>query len=294
MAQARTSTEFSGMPESAIATGLEMLGLIGLAVDPVTNGLEAYQKAKARYYDLVLMDMQMPKMDGLEATKAIRSLPGWESTPILALTANAFGEDREACLASGMNDFISKPVEWKSLWALMLKWLQADLASRAVLRRDGASHSPLWAGHRFMTHGAAFQCRERATLRTLEALQHVNGMNLLAGLRGLLGNADRYVEILAQFVRHHSTEVALLSAALASGDGTAARHLAHSLKGAAGALGAERIADLAGSLEHALQPPGSAGWAAGRLVDVVDQIESELVDLAGALPPIHNSSKADR
>jgi HPt (histidine-containing phosphotransfer) domain-containing protein len=95
-----------------------------------------------------------------------------------------------------------------------------------------------------MTHGAAFQCRERATLRTLEALQHVNGMNLLAGLRGLLGNADRYVEILAQFVRHHSTEVALLSAALASGDGTAARHLAHSLKGAADALGAEGLPTL--------------------------------------------------
>ena len=79
--------------------------------------------AKRHHYTLILMDMQMPKLNGLDATRQIRALPGYEHTPILAMTANAFGEDRQTCLDAGMNDHIAKPVDPVLLFETLHKWL---------------------------------------------------------------------------------------------------------------------------------------------------------------------------
>jgi PAS domain S-box-containing protein len=100
-----------------------LLEAAGLQVDAATDGEQAVQRVSQGRYDLVLMDMQMPRMDGLAAARAIRALPGCGSLPILAMTANAFPEDRAACTAAGMSDFISKPVQASVLFAQLLRWL---------------------------------------------------------------------------------------------------------------------------------------------------------------------------
>lgn len=102
---------------------LALLGVAGLNVDLAVDGQQAVELARTRPYDLVLMDMQMPHMDGLDATREMRRLAGWADIPILALTANAFDADRRACQAAGMNDFIAKPMDASVLYQTLLKWL---------------------------------------------------------------------------------------------------------------------------------------------------------------------------
>jgi PAS domain S-box-containing protein len=161
---------------------LTLLGGLGLIIETANDGLEAVAKARNHHFDLILMDVQMPEMDGLDATKIIRTLPGGQDIPILAMTANAFDEDRRACVNAGMNDFVAKPVEPKILYATLAKWLSINPSKRDTVPANG---------------GAVEQSDWR------QRLLEIPGLEVERGLRNVGGKMTAYIRVLGLLVEHH-------------------------------------------------------------------------------------------
>lgn len=240
---------------------LSLLQEVGMLADLAGNGQEALDRARQSAYDLILMDMQMPVMDGLEATRLIRELPGYAATPILALTANAFGDDREQCLAAGMNDHISKPVNPDVLFDKLLCWLP---------RRQPEGNAPPPEASRAATGADAL----------LDALRGIPDLDAESGLHNLNHHAAAYGRLLRLFAESHADDAERLRAQLLAGARADARGIAHSLKGAAANLGLVAVRACATDIEAALR---DETVPADQVLARLPQLEQRIREISEAL-----------
>ena len=233
-----------------------------LSIDIAENGRDAVEKIGEHNYDLVLMDMQMPVMDGLAATRAIRLKPQFQTLPIIAMTANVMESDREKCAEAGMNDHLAKPIDPEALFACLLRWIKprAGISAAAYM---GNTLAPA------KTEPQSAQPSETVAFE-------IAGVDTKSALRRTGGNPKRYEMLLRKFAE--STAVEEIRDALAKGDMATGGRAAHSLKGAAANLGATAVAEAAGKVEKEIQagetaPPGLDGMAAS-LRNTVQAIQS--------------------
>lgn len=208
-----------------------LLQAVGLYCETAENGQVAVERVQEQHWDLLLMDIQMPVMDGLEATRAIRKMPEKADLPIIAMTANAFMEEKDACLEAGMNDHVGKPVDPDWLYELLIRWIPPREKNTPILPLEPTT------------------MEEDATELLMARLGTLDGLDLVNGLRSLQGNRSAYIRMLRLFVREHANNPAIFRTQLASADVNGLRLIAHSLKGAAATLGAERIRINAARLE---------------------------------------------
>jgi two-component system sensor histidine kinase/response regulator len=203
----------------------ELLSRLGLEVDIARNGREVLLKAREKpgRYAAILMDMQMPEMDGLEATRALRADQAFRDLPIIAMTANAMKQDREACLEAGMNDYVTKPIERAVLARTLRKWIPA--AASATAEHEGTTDFPI-----------------RSDLPGIDIEGTIRRLGVpVESLRGLL----------LRFAESERGTLEALRGAVAAGDAVAVSRHAHAIAGAAGNLGAGPLRDAAKALEMA-------------------------------------------
>lgn len=228
----------------------QLLESLGSRVEVADNGLIALELVRLHSYDLILMDVQMPVMDGLQATAAIRRLPGAGVLPIVAMTANAFEEDMHRCLNAGMNDHLAKPISPERLNQILVNWInpKTDLPA----------------------HEAAFNQKDKNTdtgsykPTIIEQFSEISGLDVVAGLERLSGDMPRYFRILGQFVQLYETVADDLNLLAGAQDWPTIEHKAHALKGAAGTVGAMQIAESAAVIEKTIKKQAhieSAEWS---------------------------------
>jgi signal transduction histidine kinase/DNA-binding response OmpR family regulator/HPt (histidine-containing phosphotransfer) domain-containing protein len=230
-----------------------------IAVDTLSGGPQPPP------FDVVLMDLQMPEMDGYQATAKLRSDPRFTSLTIIAMTAHATVEERQRCMEAGMNEHISKPIDPEALFQTVAKFY-----------KPSAIASP-------PTQSAPAPAKvEKAS----NGLPWIDGLNTSEGLARVGGNRKLYLKLLRQFADQQASAAQQIADALDKGDSAVGERVAHTVKGVAGNLGAGSIQKLAGQLEKAIGAKASPQELGATLSTFKSALEAFVANLHSGLPPV--------
>ncbi|MBF0341300.1 MAG: response regulator [Magnetococcales bacterium] len=236
----------------------ELLAKVGVTVTVVENGRQAVDRIAHEHFDGILMDLQMPVMDGLDATRAIRREGFWAAEiPIIAMTANAMIQDQEACLAAGMNAHIAKPIDPPTLYAVLAQWIRpARSGNVEPVVTEVTPPSPV-AG----------------------SLPDLPGLDTESALRIMGGNQTLFLDILVRFVHNQQDVCRLMTGQIEQGDFPTLERTAHTLKGIAATIGAPGLSGMAQAIEQGAreQPDANA------LQALVEQTSRELGEIIAVI-----------
>jgi len=257
---------------------IELLEGAGATVKSASNGRVAveilFQGPQPPAFDVVLMDLQMPEMDGYQATAKLRADPRFAKLPIIAMTAHATIEERQRCLAAGMDDHVSKPIDPDNLFETVGRFY-----------RPAATPSP--SGENAVT--------AQTSAGSAGDLPEIRGLDAKDGLGRVAGNRKLYLKLLRQFAEQQGHTLEQIIAALAQGDAALAERLAHTLKGVAGNIGAKAVQSAAGVLEKLIRDGAAAGEVKAAQSEVAVALDPLLAQLQQAFgsPAPHNPPPAD-
>ncbi len=250
----------------------ELLRDAGFMVDIADDGRIACDMAQAAFasgqtYDMILMDMQMPGMGGLEATSRIRATQHGAAVPIVALTANAMASDKEKYMVAGMVDFVSKPIDPDELLRVLVYW---------IAPRSGADVAP--------SNAVPFvPVKPNEPLEAMPAF--IEGLDQAAGMRRVMGKQHRYLSMLRAFADAQADLPQAIAQALHANDLTTATRLAHTLKSLAGNIAASEVARLAGAMEETLRSDTGADVQSAALDSLAATLGAQIAAIHKALPP---------
>lgn len=245
---------------------IELLEEGSFQIDIADNGKQAVEMVEKKKYDIVLMDVQMPVMDGLEATRKIRSMQGsipeGRELPIIAMTANAMTEDRQMCMDAGMDDHIAKPIDPEKLFAVLLKYIEP---------KDSGEFQEEELG----------QKEEEADI---EINLNIPGLDTELGLRRVLGKKKSYLKLLSKYIESEKSFVHEMNKAYEEKDCETAERLAHTLKSVSGTIGAVPLQKKAAQLEESIRNGASRDLILSDIIETGTMLEDLLSDLESALP----------
>jgi len=249
---------------------IELLEGAGATVKVANNGREAVELLsegpQSPPFDVVLMDLQMPEMDGYQATAKLRSDARFSTLPIIAMTAHATIEERQRCLAAGMNDHVSKPIDPAMLFATVGRFYRPPLTGSSAIPSPSDGD------------------RERVK-GTSDDLPSIAGLHTKDGLSRVAGNRKLYLKLLRQFIEQQGLAVEQITTALAQGDIAVAERLAHTLKGVAGNVGAKAVQAAAGALEKLIRSRAAIGEVTPAKQQVAAALDPLIAQMRSALPP---------
>ncbi|NCA69199.1 MAG: response regulator [Sphingobacteriia bacterium] len=260
----------------------------GLLVDLAPDGQVAVRKVREQAYDAVLMDMQMPVMDGLTAAREIRKLPDREDLPILAMTANAMASDRQRCIDAGMNDHIAKPIDPEELWGKLLLWMRPEAVKTqptAAMASTETETKP--------EPEPELQAEAQTAAQSNLLQEAIPGLDVCVGLRHAMGKAALYLNLLARFSAGQADAPERIAADLVAGDRARAERRAHTLKGVAAQIGAEELRMVALQLEQAVRDRAAQERIEALLSQVAGRVAPLIAAIRARLPQQPSAAQAE-